>query len=841
MSTDPTPGLWRVALVCSLSLSVLAACGGGGGGEPITMAPAPAPVPAPPPAEPTSTSITLQSDSGDWIGQGQSYGYDPTTALIDATVSPAGRLTLLVRGNQQWTADLVPPAGSSTFRTGRYEGLPTTGTASAPNGAFRWFGGGRGCASSVATVDIDHVAYAGGALASISFRFQRYCDGASAALRGEVKWTRADTRTMPAAPAALPADLWRPPAAQVPASGDYVILHSEAGDPVALGRSLRYTTADTSIFASSGPNGEVLVQVAGTERWLGLLQVPEALAGRLATGYYPALRRTPLHNPGRGGLNWSGEGRSCQALDGWLAIDRAVYQQNVLVALEARFEQRCQGSAGVLRGAVRWAEPARVPVPQPLSSPGSWSAGNALPSAGTALFMESGRSDYMGGRFTHTATPSSAVFTVREAGGLLSVEANGEQHWFGQVRPAADGGPLRPGTYTGLGRPLSDNRPGQEWSMGSSCTFDDSWLVIDEVQYRAGTLSQIALRFDGRCSGTGDVLRGQLRWSDADQRQPPGPQSIPETFWRAPVAAVPTSGTFVHVDADPWRSISAEQQTRYTQSDADVIVVADGAGLTVRLRGEEYWDGAFQPMAGQPRVLPGYYPGLRRLPFHDPAKGGMSWYGDTHGCSEHASSVVIDSIVYTGERIDALDMRFEQNCGEAVVAAVRGQVRWRRDDPTRPPGPVLPVPATLWRPAAGVTPASGNYVYTQSAEGDFLGAGQTQLLTQAVRLAPRDRGVDIEVGTLLDGWLGHLEPMSSLPRLEPGYYPRLKGYPSWYNPARGGISWGGMGRGCNESFGWFVVDTVSYDGTAMTALQARFEMYCDNSPGPLRGEIRWAR
>lgn len=291
---------------------------------------------------------------------------------------------------------------------------------------------------------------------------------------------------------------------------------------------------------------------------------------------------------------WKAVRRSCLALQGWLVVDRVVLAQNTITALEARFEQRCQGSAGVLRGALRWTAPERIPAPQPLSAPGDWSADALLPASGNVLHVESGRADNMGGRLTQTATPLDALLTVHETGGLLAVESNGEQ----------------------------------------------------------------------------------------------------------------------------------------------------------------------------------------------------------------------------------------------------------RHDPTQPPGPVLPVPAALWKPAADTTPSSGTYLYMQSLPGDFVGAGQTTLFTPASApfvVTPRDRGLDIEVGNLLTGWRGHLEPMSRRQRLEPGYDPALKQYPVPYNPARGGLSWSGLGRGCNELTGWFVVDAVSYTGNTLTSLQARFEQYCDGSPSPLRGEIRWSR
>ena len=842
MRGSSIPG-WQV--VAGGLVLMLAACGGGGGGggtsaPPVVTEP---PVVAPPPAPPVATAISLQSDAGDFIGQGLNYSYDPTNALIAVNVSAQGAISLSVRGDEQWQSDLVPPAGSNTFSVGRYEGLPASASVDPSKGSFRWFGGGRGCAASNSSVIVDQVAYVSGVLSSFSVRFSRYCDGATAALRGDIQWTRSDTRSMPALPASLPAGLWQPAADAVPASGDYLILDSSAGDPVALGRSLRYTTADTSILVNRGPNSELAIQIAGRERWIGLLQFPESQGGTPVVGYYPGLHRTPLHNPGRGGLNWSGEGRSCTALDGWLAIDRVVVSQNTLTALEARFEQRCQGSAGLLRGALRWTAPARVPVPQPLSTPGSWSADASLPATGNVLFMESGRSDFLGGRLTHTATPLTAVMSVSASSGLLAVESNGEQHWFGQVQPSADTGPLRPGTYAGLGRYLFGNTPGQAWTMGSSCTLQDSWLVIDDVQYRGAQLSAIALRFDGRCS-TGDVLRGQLRWSDADQRQPAGPQAVPDTFWRAPASALPPSGSYVHLEADPWITIIKDQQTRYTQANAVIAVAADGTGVSLRLRGEDYRDGKFQPMAGQVRLQPGYYPGLRGLPANDPSKGGMSWVGSEHSCSDFAESFVIDSVTYVGDRLDALDLRFEQNCADAVVPSVRGQVRWRSDDTTRPPGPVTAPPASLWRPPPGATPATGGYLYTQSEPGDALGSGQTSLTTPAmaaILVTPRGLGVDITAGTVLTAWTGHLEPMGSLTRLEPGYYASVKDYPNHYNPARGGLTWSGRGVGCNSSLGWFVVDSVSYEGSSMSALRARFEIYCEDSSAPLHGEINWSR
>jgi hypothetical protein len=74
---------------------------------------------------------------------------------------------------------------------------------------------------------------------------------------------------------------------------------------------------------------------------------------RLQVGYYDDLRRYPFHNPTKGGLNWSGEGRGCNTLTGWFAIDAVTYENGQLTAIELRFEQHCEGGAPALHGAIR--------------------------------------------------------------------------------------------------------------------------------------------------------------------------------------------------------------------------------------------------------------------------------------------------------------------------------------------------------------------------------------------------------------------------------------------------------------------------------------------------------
>jgi hypothetical protein len=80
--------------------------------------------------------------------------------------------------------------------------------------------------------------------------------------------------------------------------------------------------------------------------------------------------------------------------------------------------------------------------------------------------------------------------------------------------------------------------------------------------------------------------------------------------------------------------------------------------------------------------------------------------------------------------------------------------------------------------------------------------------------------------------------MDILTAPEAGYYGDLQRYP-FHNPVKGGLNWSGEGRGCNTLTGWFVVDSVTYNGDALTAIDLRFEQHCDGGTSALHGEIHW--
>ena len=325
----------------------------------------------------------------------------------------------------------------------------------------------------------------------------------------------------------------------------------------------------------------------------------------------------------------------------------------------------------------------------------------------------------------------------------------------------------------------------------------------------------------GRCALVLLILAAATDCSEPTRPNPPA----------RPLNAPRTSVQLVG-DADDY--VLGGATYTYTQANAVIAITARGGRLSVSVNGDENWIGEFQLPNGVSQLEPGTYAKLGGYPFSD-STGGLSWSGLGRGCDAGIGSLTIDAVTYVAGTLTSIDLRFEQHCDSSEAAAY-GTISYRADDPTQPPGPVLPIPPDLWRPPSGALPASGNYVYLQSDAGEHV-VGTTTLYTQrADTISATWRGgiVVLEAGR----YRGYFQVMKSLARLERGYYGSLQRYP-FSNPTKGGLAWSGNGRGCNELRGWFAVDSVSYVDSTLVALDLRFEQHCDGQLPALHGAVHW--
>ena len=293
----------------------------------------------------------------------------------------------------------------------------------------------------------------------------------------------------------------------------------------------------------------------------------------------------------------------------------------------------------------------------------------------------------------------------------------------------------------------------------------------------------------------------------------------------------------VRLQSDGGDYIGGGRSYAYTQANAKLSISAFGGVMSVAVNGNEDWNGNFNLPSSVTTLVPGTYNNLTRAAFSNPAIGGVDWNGEGRGCNTLIGSVTINTATYVAGELKVLDFSFTQHC-EGAAPALHGQVHWSVYDTTTPPGPVVPIPAGLWDAPAGATPSSGNYVYLSSDLGDYIGGGQKLLYTptngNTISISANGLLAHVDVG----GWDAQFMGMTSITQLQAGYYAGVQRYP-FHNPVAGGMNWSGNGRGCNTLSGWFAIDSISYTGGSITALDLRFEQHCEGGTTALRGKIHW--
>ena len=437
------------------------------------------------------TSVNLSSDAGDQIGAGQSYSYTNADAQITVT-SQVARFIIIIDGDESWKGEFELPDTFTELQPGTYENLTRYGFHDRAVGGLSWTGEGRGCNTSSGRLIIDSVTFDGTTLTEIDLQFEQYCSGSTAALRGDIHWNANDATSPPGPVVPPPTGLWVPAQGITPATDNYVYLESEPGDYIGAGANYLYTGA-TAVVTVNAANARLSVGINGNEGWNGDFQAMSSIS-LLEIGYYPDVQRYPFHNPTKGGLSWSGEGRGCSSVTGWFVVDSVTYDGNTLTAVSLRFEQLCDDSFGALRGEVHWDASDTTSPPGPVVPPptGLWEpAASVTPDTGNYVYLESEPGDFIGAGGTYLYTPVESVLTVDAEGARFSVSINGNEYWNGTFQAMNTLSRLEVGYYGDLqGYPFHNPvRGGLDWSgEHRGCNTLTGWFVIDNVTYDGNSL-----------------------------------------------------------------------------------------------------------------------------------------------------------------------------------------------------------------------------------------------------------------------------------------------------------------------------------------------------------------
>jgi len=800
-----------------------------------------------PTASTSPTFTRFQSDTGDPVGRGTDYSYNRVNSVFELE-NYGDHFTLDITGAENWHATFYKPSGHAQWQTGLYidaAGAPFHDPAA----------GGLNVRSSVGT-GCDHngwfkvtkVEYDGADLASIDIIFGQHCNNSAPALRGQIHWVANDDSRPPGPVNPPPTGLWSAPAGSTPASGNYVYLHSDAGEPIFDGTTQTFTQVNSTLGVTD-TNGNLGVQVSTAVSYGGSFRAMSPLT-EIEPGYYEIDPVAPFWNPAYPAMNFSGNGRSCmQAIGGWFVIDSVAHHNGEIIALDARFVQYCGSSGAALRGQIHWRSDDPSQPPGPVNPPpgGLWSPPASVPATGNVVYLETTAGNAQGPALTFT--PLDSIITLGEGMGVtgnrLHFGVGGDTSWGGDFQTMSTLPDLEVGYYGDVGQyPYHDGTKGgmQVAPSSSTCFGAHGWFVIDSVTYTGNTVSAIELRFEQYCGMNTVPMHGYLRWSAADTRDPAPPQNPPPAnLWQPADGKTPAGRNYVYLLAEP--TGQPEQEYLYTQENAGFVLQSAWRTLEFNVNGDERWDGAFQPMLPFDELQPGYYD----LPNgSNAAKGSFSWHRfDENLCGAATGWFVVDSVTYEAGVVRAIDLRFERRCVSGGPN-MHGKIHWRFDDTTAAPGPVLPIPAGLWQPPAGEVPATGNVFYAKGELGNFILNNETVVSTPPTSVFQGGTGLDTYyVGAQIpfgsESWAIHFNPMNSIPRVQVGYYPNTTPN-ALGNPTRGRMDVAGRSLTCGQDgIGWFAVDAVSYDGDQMTSIDMRFEYRCFTGGPALRGKVRWSQ
>lgn len=308
--------------------------------------------------------------------------------------------------------------------------------------------------------------------------------------------------------------------------------------------------------------------------------------------------------------------------------------------------------------------------------------------------------------------------------------------------------------------------------------------------------------------------------------------------WQPPDGALSDDRVAIYLDsATPREWIGQGFNYLYTLDNARISITheEDPARVIVDMRGDQWWRGVFAMPEDRDRVEPGFYRPAVTYPKQDPSDPGMRWFGDGRGC-DVVGWFAVDEITFEDGELTGLRLRFEQRCYDRGRPPLHGEIRYVTGDTADLPNP-QPVRAGTWEPSQEVP--DGDYFAVEGDEDDFVSWGENHVYT------PEDTTFVVghldwdrhQVRVSAGGYRMYFAFPEAHERLRPGLYLHLLEAPH-HNPALGGIAISN-GRACTDSYGWYVVDDVAYEGDEIVRLLLRFEQRCGPLGPPLRGEIRW--
>jgi hypothetical protein len=227
------------------------------------------------------TAFTLDSEVGDFIGDGQSYTFTSGNATIGATGDDTALTVTASDATHTFSADLAAPTGGALTEGMTYT---TTRLGDATNAGLDVSGDGNGCNTSTGTMTVHEISLAGGSLATLAVTYEQHCEGATPALFGELRFNSAvDYKAVSASPTSI--DFGTRP--RTPSAPEPITITNTGSTALSLGEaSIKGTArADYSIDSDTCSNTAPLKDATCT---IAIVFDPSSGASRPARMELPA-------------------------------------------------------------------------------------------------------------------------------------------------------------------------------------------------------------------------------------------------------------------------------------------------------------------------------------------------------------------------------------------------------------------------------------------------------------------------------------------------------------------------------------------------------------------------
>lgn len=258
----------------------------------------------------------------------------------------------------------------------------------------------------------------------------------------------------------------------------------------------------------------------------------------------------------------------------------------------------------------------------------------------------------------------------------IPIRVSGSEDWWVTFYGRRGDRHVIPGYYE-LGHAPRWENPDLLWTLPSGedvCDARWGWVYLQHLAFDGDVLTELDARFEYRCAQE-PALRGQIHFRSSDTSEPTGPVDPPPSeLWAAEPSALPTSGNYVYLESEPGDLVGGGET--FVLADGLMVEAIDNHIAFWVERDDERWMGSVLGRPYDAQLAPGYYGDLGVGSDMNRAFGGLRWSRRDGFCQGGSGWFAVDHIVYAGDQLTELDLRFEQRCSHDAPA-LRGQVHLR--------------------------------------------------------------------------------------------------------------------------------------------------------------------